>query len=163
MIIFGVSAFIIIYKFEFNFIFDKRELEELYSSYDSKPLMNIISSDNVINLNETIYPLFGGYKGLREAHSYANCKYAFEGSCENDDNKYCDENKLIDKKSCVNYLSIKAFNYTYFKGKYYYSQKTGNNYSYDSLLNYTIKEGQKCPEKKKMWTFKSRLCFMFSY
>ena len=42
--------------------------------------------------------------------------------------------------------NISAFNYTKFKGSYYYSVK---NYSYEYLLNNTVKKNEKCPKNKR--------------
>ena len=132
--------------------FDDREIEELRASYISKPL-NLLKLNNSYNRKNTV-PLFGGYKGLEGGHKYSNCYYTFNDTCASDIGMtvHCpttrpDEEEVeVDKSSCVDYPQIPAFNYTCFSGKCYYAEKKSEDY--EKLKNYTVKEGQNCPDNK---------------
>lgn len=131
--------------------FDDREIEELKASYSSKPLNLLIELGVFFKY---IPPLFGGYKGLEGGHKYSNCFYTFNSTCASDIGMtvHCpttrpDEEEIeVDRSSCVDYPQIQAFNYTCFNKMCYYAEKKSEDY--ETLKNYTVKEGQNCPDNK---------------
>ena len=139
--------------------FDNIELEELKDFSNMKPIINIIKSKDSNLFNETYYPLFGKYKGLKGGHKFRGCNNLFPDSClearEKQDKQYCpydEDSDVLDWNTCIDYISIPEKNYTYYRNseeKYFYSEKTRNDLNYDILSSMSISKNEKCPENKK--------------
>jgi hypothetical protein len=103
--------------------------------------LDIIDSKN--EPNQSLYPLLGKYRGLRGGHKYDRCIVLFYGTCAEDkdrDKIYCpteinsDVDSIpLDKSTCVDYPTIDETNYTNYKGKNLYAQKS-DLITYESLL-----------------------------
>jgi hypothetical protein len=149
------GIFYVAYKVP-SHLFEYKELEELREAFASTPLLDIIDSKN--ELNQSLYPLLGKYRGLKGGHKYDKCSYLFFDTCadyEDRDAIYCPtdrategHSKALDKSTCVDYPTVPETNYTNYKGKNLYAQKSDYT-TYESLLKNAISKNEKCPEGHK--------------
>ena len=137
-----------------------------------RPIINIIESNNSELFNETYYPLFGKYKGLKGGHKFLNCTFIFPNTCAWARNKYnyqvCPndgKNVPLNWDTCEEF-TIPEINYTYYtlynENKYLYSEKANNNLNYEIISKMNSSDNGKCPEGKKKCGFLykgSMLCF----
>ena len=149
------GIFYVAYKVP-SHLFEYKELEEFRESFASTPLLDIIDSKS--ELNQSLYPLLGKYRGLEGGHKYDKCTYLFYDTCASYKDReaiYCPNerttegySRTLDKDTCVDYPTVPETNYTNYKGKNLYAQKS-DDITFESLLKNTISKNEKCPEGHK--------------
>ena len=154
-----ILGFVGIFVCAFNIpsnLFDYLEKLQIINMYNSRPIMDIIASDNELPYKNTTYPLLGKYNGINCGHKYIGCYKTFPGSCYDDIKSgkeiYClgeeVKRKLI-YEYCVNNTNIPETNYSIYKSKYLYAEKTMRKIRYETLLANATSENQPCPNNQK--------------
>lgn len=150
-----VGIFVCAFKIPSN-LFDYLEKLQIMNMYDSRPIMNIVVSDNELSCNSTTFPLLGKYYGLNAGHKYMGCSKVFSGSCYDDikagKQLYCPgdkSKKVLLYEFCINNTNIPETNYTIYKSKYLYAEKTMRKIRYETLLTNAISENEQCPNNQK--------------
>lgn len=150
-----VGIFVCAFKIPSN-LFDYMEKIQIINMYNSRPIMDIIVSDNELSYKNTIFPLLGKYNGINGGHKYLGCYKTFPGTCYDDiksgKDMHCpgeESGRRLIYEYCVNNTNIPEANYTYYKSKYLYAEKTMRKIRYDTLLASAISENQPCPNNQK--------------
>ena len=150
-----VGIFVCAFKIPSN-LFDYIEKLQIINMCNSRPIMDIIVSDNELSYKNTTFPLLGKYNGINGGHKYLGCYKTFPGSCYDDiksgKDMYCpgeDTGRRLIYEYCVNNTNVPETNYTKYKSKYLYAEKTMRKIRYDTLLASAIPENQPCPNNKK--------------
>jgi len=150
-----VGIFVCAFKIPSN-LFDYLEKIQIINMYNSRPIMDIIVSDNELSYKNTTYPLLGKYNGINGGHKYIGCYKLFPGSCYDDIKSgkevYCPGEEVKRKliyEYCVNNTNIPETNYSLYKSKYLYAEKTMRKIRYETLLPNAISENQPCPKNQK--------------
>ena len=121
-----------------------RDIEEVKSLENLSPLLSLRKKYNT--------PLFGGNQPLIHAHDNYSNHFIDEFSSDKEDNKikyYQKDKKNLNYNTYVDDSSIKIFSFYPIQNLYFYTNKKGQEYSYNKLINYTVKEGENCPNNKK--------------
>ena len=149
------GIFVCAFKIPSN-LFDYLEKIQIINMYNSRPVMDIIVSDNELSYKNTTYPLLGKYNGINGGHKYIGCYKTFPGSCYDDIKSgkevYCPGEEVKRKliyEYCVNNTNIPETNYSLYKSKYLYAEKTMRKIRYETLLTNAIPENQPCPNNQK--------------
>ena len=150
-----IGIFVCAFKIPGN-LFDYLEKLQIINMYNSRPIMDIIVSDDELSFKNTTYPLLGKYNGINGGHKYLGCYKTFPGTCYDDIKSgktvYCpgEENKRkLSYDICVDNTNIPETNYTIYKSKYLYAEKTMRKTRYETLLPNAISENQPCPNNQK--------------
>ena len=150
-----IGIFVCAFKIPSN-LFDYLEKFQIINMYNSRPIMDIIVSDNELSYKNTTYPLLGKYNGINGGHKYIGCHKIFSGTCYDDikaeKEVYCPGDEIKRKliyEFCFNNTNIPETNYTIYKSKYLYAEKTMRKTRYETLLPNAISENQPCPNNQK--------------
>jgi hypothetical protein len=150
-----IGIFVCAFKIPSN-LFDYLENLQIINMYNSRPIMDIIVSENELPYKNTTYPLLGKYNGINGGHKYLGCYRTFPGSCYDDIKSgkevYCpgDETKTkLIYEYCTNNINIPETNYSIYKSKFLYAEKTMRKIRYETLLTNAISENQPCPNNQK--------------
>lgn len=150
-----VGIFVCAFKIP-SYLFDNVEMRQIDDMYYLRPITNVTVSNNQLSYNSTTFPLLGKYNGIKGGHRYKGCQFTFSGTCYDDfisgREIYCPSNpnkiKLI-YELCENNTNIPETNYTIYKSKYLYAEKTKEDIRYETLLSNSISENELCPENQK--------------
>ena len=150
-----IGIFVCAFKIPSN-LFDYLEKLQIINMYNSRPIMDIIVSDDELSYKNTTYPLLGKYNGINGGHKYIGCYKTFSGTCYDDikagKEVYCpgaDTKRKLIYEYCINNTNIPETNYTIYKSKYLYAEKTMRKTRYETLLPNAISENQPCPNNQK--------------
>ena len=67
-----IGIFVCAFKIPSN-LFDYLEKLQIINMYNSRPIMDIIVSDDELSYKNTTYPLLGKYNGINGGHKYIGC------------------------------------------------------------------------------------------